>query len=112
MLDRRHKNLAVADLAGACVRGDDLDRLVGEVGCDGDLYPELGQEVHDIFGAPVDLGVPLLAAVALDLGDRHAVHTDRGEGLADLVELERFDDRDDEFHGWPFPRGYESGLTA
>src|SRR4051812_38746573 len=44
----------------------------------------------------------LLAPIALDLGHSHAVHADRGQGLAHLVELERFDDSDDEFHGGCF----------
>src|SRR5436309_3246642 len=41
----------------------------------------------------------LLAAIALDLGHRHAVHPDRGQRLAHLVELEGFYHGDDEFHG-------------
>jgi len=61
--------------------------------------PQLGQEVHDIFGAAIDFGVALLAAIALDLGHRHAVDADGRERLADFVQLERFDNRDDEFHG-------------
>src|ERR1700716_3776885 len=72
VVDRRHEDLAVADLPGAGARGNDPDRLVREVGRHGDLDPELRQEVHDIFGAAVDFGVTLLAAVALDLGYRHA----------------------------------------
>ena len=68
-------------------------------GRDRDFDPQFGQEVHDIFGAAIDLGVALLAAVALDLGHRHAVDADGGERLAHLVQLEGFDDRDDEFHG-------------
>ena len=44
-------------------------RVVGE-----DLDPHLGDEVHCVLGAPVHLGVPGLAAEALDLGDGHALH--------------------------------------
>jgi hypothetical protein len=29
------------------------------------------------------------------------VNADAGEGVAHLVELERFDDGDDQFHGFP-----------
>src|SRR5262249_42755336 len=93
-----HEDLAVADLAGARAAGDDLDRLVGEIGGDRDLDPQLWQEVHDVFRAAINLGVALLAAVALDLGDGHSVYADGGQRLADLVEFEGFDDRDDEFH--------------
>jgi hypothetical protein len=44
----------------------------------------------------------LLAAVTLDLGHGHAVDADGRQCLAHLVKLERFDDRDDEFHGQAF----------
>src|SRR5688572_30567730 len=73
MVDRRDKDLAVADLPRPRARGDDLDRLVGELGGDGDFDPQFGQKIHDIFGAAIDLGVALLAAVPLDLGHGHAV---------------------------------------
>src|SRR3954471_21755409 len=80
VIDRRHEDLAVADLPGAGARGDHPDRLVGEVGRDSDFDSELRQEVHDIFGAAVDFGMALLAAVTLDLGYRHAVNADRRQG--------------------------------
>src|SRR6476646_9167838 len=102
VIDRRHEDLAVADLPGAGARGNDSDRLVRKVGRDCDFDPELGQEVHDIFGAPIDLGMALLAAVTLDLGYRHAVNADRRQGLADLVQLEWFDDGNNELHGQAF----------
>src|SRR6476659_9686536 len=84
------------------MRGDDANRLFGNVGVDLYFDAQLGQEVHDIFGAAIDFGVALLAAVTLDLGDGHAVDADGSQGLAHLVKLERFDDRDDEFHGQAF----------
>src|ERR1700730_3960839 len=102
MVDRGHEDLAVADLPGARVRGDDGNRLVRKVRGDRDFDAQLGQKIHDIFGAAIDLGVALLAAIALDLGNRHAVHTDGRQRLADLVKLEGVDDRDDEFHGKAF----------
>src|SRR3982751_4705788 len=102
MIDRRDEYLAVADLAGARARRDDLDGFVGKVGPDGDFDPQLRQKVHDVFGAAVDLGVALLTAVALDLGYGHAVNADRGQRLAHLVQLERFDNRNHELHGSAF----------
>ena len=50
-------------------RGDRLDHAVGAVVRHHDLDLDLGQEVHGVFGAAIDLGVALLAAEALDLGD-------------------------------------------
>src|SRR6266403_309023 len=102
VVDRRHKNLAVTDLAGARARGDDVHRLVGKIRRDGDFDPELRQKIHDIFGATIDLGVALLAAVALDLGDGHAGDPDRGECLAHLVKFEGFDNGNNELHGQAF----------
>src|SRR5260370_1123338 len=99
---RRHKNLAVADLAGARARGDDVHRLLGKIRRDGDFDSEFRQKIHDIFGTAVDLGVALLAAVALDLGDGHAGDPDRGECLAHLVKFEWFDNGNNELHGQAF----------
>ena len=42
--------------------------------------------------------MPFLAAEAFDFGDRDALDANAGEGLAHLIELERFDDGRDEFH--------------
>jgi hypothetical protein len=55
----------------------------------------LGRKSIDVLGAAVQLGVALLAAEALDLGDGDALNADlevRLERLADVVELERLDD--------------------
>src|SRR3954465_14232864 len=81
MVDRRDEDLAVADLPGTRVRGDDLDRLLGDVGSDGDFDAQLGKEIHDVFGAAIDFGVTLLSTVALDLGYRHAVDADSRQRL-------------------------------
>src|SRR4029077_20693215 len=94
MIDRRDEDLAVADLPGARLRRDDLHRLVGDLGGHRDLDPQFGQEVHDIFGAAIDFGMALLTTIALDLGHGHAVDADLCQRLADLVQLEGFDDRD------------------
>src|SRR5262249_31526174 len=102
VIDLRDEDLAVADLTGARIRGDDLDRLVGEIGGHRDLNPQFWQEVHDIFRAAINLGVALLAAIAFDLGHRHAVDANGRQPLAHLVQFEGFDDRNDEFHGGPW----------
>src|ERR1700730_10696661 len=102
VIDRRHEYLAVTDVAGARARGDDFNRLVGEIGCDGDFDPQLRQKIHDIFGAAIDFSMALLAAVTLDLGYRHAVDADGGQRLAHLVKLEGFDNGNDELHGQAF----------
>jgi len=102
VIDRRHEDLAVADLACARAFGDDVDRPVREVGGDRDFDSELGQEIHDIFGTAINFGMALLAAVTLDLGDRHAVDPDRRQRLAHLVKFEGFDNGNNELHDRAF----------
>src|SRR4029079_2370713 len=100
-----NEDFSVADLAGlggVADRGD--DPLLKAV-LDPDLDLELGQEVHGVFGAAIDFGVALLAAEALDLGHGHAVDAERLQRVADLVELEGFDDGDHELHGGEPPVG-------
>ena len=58
----------------------------------------LGQEVDHIFGAAVELGMALLAAEALDLGDGDPADPDLVQRVLDVVELERLDDRLDLLH--------------
>ena len=62
------------------------------------LQLDLGHELDDVFGAPVELGMALLTAESLDLGNRHALDAELREGGSDLVQLERLDDCGDEFH--------------
>ena len=65
----RHEDLAVADLAGARGLHDRLDRALDQrVGHD-HLDLDLRQEVDDVLGAAIELGVALLAAETLDFGD-------------------------------------------
>ncbi len=85
-----------------------LDALVG----DGDFEPRLGHEVHDVFGAAINLGMALLPAVSLDLGDGHAVRAEPVERLAHVVELERFDDGGDDLHGLLFVPFEQRGVGA
>src|SRR6185503_17781798 len=52
-----------------------------------------------VFGAAIDLGVALLAAEALDLGDGQPSDPDLGERVAHVLQLERLDDGGDQLHG-------------
>src|SRR5262249_36739837 len=104
-VETEDEDLAVADLAGLGGRGDGFDGLVELVGRDRYLDLDLGQEAHGVFGAAVDFGVALLTPVSLDLGDGHPVHPDRGQSVADLIELERLDNGRNDFHGFQSPLG-------
>src|SRR5271165_3317166 len=97
-LDVGDPDLAVADLVRPGGLGhrvhDTGDRLV----LDDDLHLHLRGEGHLVLGSPVDLGVALLAAVALDLRHGHALGSDVLERLTDRVELERLDYCCDQLH--------------
>lgn len=71
-----------------------FDHVVAE----NDFHFHLGQEVHDIFGAAIELGMALLAAEALGLGDGDALEADLLECFLDLIQFEGLDDRLDLFH--------------
>src|SRR5690606_37688079 len=101
LFDVEDEDLPVADLSGARRGLDRLDGPLDELVGHGGLDLHFRQEIDDVFGAAVQLGVALLAAEALDLGDRDALDADRGQRFADLVELERLDDRGDQFHQLP-----------
>ena len=76
-----------------------LDDLFQLIGAHSRLDLNFRQEIHNIFGTPIELGMSFLAAESLDLGDGDPLHADGGKSLAYLVKLERFDDGSDEFHG-------------
>src|SRR5437868_14017272 len=97
------EDLAVADLAGLCSRGDGVDGFVDLVRGNSDLDLDLGQEAHGIFGAAIDFGMTLLSAISLDFRHRETVNANGGQGVPDFFELEWLDDRHNNFHG-SYPR--------
>jgi hypothetical protein len=68
------------------------------IGDHSDFDLQFRQEADGIFGAAIDLCVPLLPAIAFDFGDGQALDANAGESFAHLVELERLDDGHDDFH--------------
>src|SRR5688572_1891808 len=104
LLEAGDEDLAVTDLPGARRAFDGLDHALDDGVVDRRLDLDLRQEVDDVFGAPVELGVALLSAEALDFGHGDALHADGAEGFAYLVELEGLDDGSHHLHGRS-PRG-------
>ena len=82
----------VADAPGVRRAADRLDSLLDHLVLDDQFDLHLGQEVDDIFSAPVELGVALLPPEAPNLHDRHADDADLRERFLDVVQLERLDD--------------------
>src|SRR5690348_13251633 len=99
LLKIEHEDLAVADLAGVRRFLDRLDRLLEHLRLDCRLDLHLGQEIDDVLGAAIELGMAFLPAEALHFGHRDALHADRRERFAHFVELEWLDDCRHEFHG-------------
>src|ERR1017187_6656029 len=98
VLDGGNKNLAVADLSGLGRTENGLERVGQQRIPQHDFDFDLGQEIHRVFAAPVNLRMSFLPAKTLDLADGHAVNADAAQGVLDLVQFERLDDRFNFFH--------------
>src|SRR6476661_8592686 len=105
LVDCRDENLAVADAAGMGGRLDRLDGALDHPILHNHLDLYLGQKVDDVLGAAVKLGMSLLPAETLGLGDGDALDADLVQRLLHLVELEGLDDRLDLLHRNPFSCG-------
>src|SRR6185369_11080544 len=92
VVDGRDEDFSVADPTGPRRLDDRLDDRGGLGIVHQDLELHLGQELHAILGAAVELGVALLPAEAFGLGDRDAGHAHLVERVLYLVELEGLDD--------------------
>ena len=92
------EDLAVADLAGLGGFHDGGDGGIDEGVGDDDFDFDLGQEVHGVFAAAVDLGVAFLPPESFDFADGHSFHADVGEGVFYFFEFEGLDDGFDFFH--------------
>src|SRR3954471_6586172 len=60
VLDGRHPDLPVTDLTGGRRLDDDVHHVLRVVIRDNDVQPHLGNEVHRVLRAAVDLGVTAL----------------------------------------------------
>src|SRR5579885_648967 len=92
------KDLAVADLAGMGLEHDRFNRRLRHLILDDQVDLQLGQEVNDILGAPVHLGMALLSAEAFHLVYGETGYTDGLKLLLHGVQGEGFDNCFDLFH--------------
>src|SRR5579883_367453 len=99
LVDRADEDLAVADAAGMGGVLDRLDRALHQRVLHHHLDLHLGQEIDDVFGPAIELGMAFLPAEAFGLGHGDALNADLVERLLHLVELEGLDDRFDLLHG-------------
>ena len=75
-----------------------FDDMLHLVVVHGGFNLDLGQKIHHVLGAPVQLGVAFLAAKTLDLRHGDTAYADVRERLAHLVQLEGFDDGGHDAH--------------
>src|ERR1700687_387567 len=87
------ENLPISNLAGSRRECQGPDHFVSPSGRYHQLDLYLGQQVEVVFLSAIDLFVALLASVAANFADCHAVDTDALQCLFDLVEFEGLDDR-------------------
>src|ERR1019366_5116414 len=97
-IDLGDEYLAVTDLAGLGGLEHRFHHLVDQLGAHGDLDPRLRHEINDVFGPAVEFRVAALPTEALDLGHGHARYADLRQCGTDIIELEGFDDRGNQFH--------------
>ena len=93
-----YKDFAIANLAG----GGSLDKCLDD-GFDTFVFNRnfqayFRQEIDNVFGAPLKLGVAFLATEAFYFRYCDALHPDRGQRFTYIVQFERLDDRCNHFH--------------
>src|SRR5215472_12640300 len=101
LLEVEDEDLAVADFARVGGLLDRLDHSIEQIALDGRFDLDLRQEIDDVLGAPIQLGMSFLTPESLDLRDSDPLHADRGERLSNLVQLERLDDGGNQSHFSP-----------
>src|SRR6516165_601972 len=101
LIDRRDKDLAVADPAGMRSLLDRLDRALDQRLLHHDLDLHLRQKIDNVLGPAIELGVSLLPSETLGLGDSDSLDADFVKRLLHLVQLEGFDNRLDFLHRIP-----------
>src|SRR5690606_34050593 len=97
-LDSKDEHLAVADLTGAGRLDDGVDGFGDAFVGNNHFDLDLGRQIHFVLLPAVDLLVALLAAVTAHVVAGHAIDPDAFEGVADVVELVRLDDRFNALH--------------
>src|SRR5262249_2714204 len=94
------EDFPITDLSGLRGASDGPYDFVDLLGVYCHFNLDLRQEAHRILGTTVDFRVPFLTPVSFDLSNGQSLHADGGQSVTDLVELERFDNSHDDFHGF------------
>jgi hypothetical protein len=78
LIDRRHENLPVTDLAGSGASNDGVKNVL-DLGFVGHDCEQFGMKVDLVFATPVKLGVPFMPPETDDFGKRETFDTDVGK---------------------------------
>ena len=108
ILHREDKDLPVADFpggSGSSPLDDGVDRRLEELLVDGDHQLHLADQVDRELVAPIGLGVPSLAAEALDVHHRQAEDLHVGQGRLDRLQTVGLNNSNDQLHGGFSPSG-------
>jgi tRNA-(ms[2]io[6]A)-hydroxylase len=93
-----NKNLAVTHFTGSRSTNDRLDGSLGKLITHGYLDFRFRQEVDNVLGAAIQLGMPALAAKAFDFCHGHAVNADFAQSIAHIVKPKWFYDCCNQLH--------------
>src|SRR5690606_38099323 len=74
LIEGADEDLAVTNLAGVCGLADGIHHLLHHGIVERQLNLHLGQKVHHVFGAAIQLRVTLLSAKAFYFRDCHTLH--------------------------------------
>src|SRR5216683_4275238 len=97
----RNEDLAVANLTRARRFNDGFYYSINLFVIHRQFKFHFWQEVDDVFRSTIELSVAFLPAKAFDLCHGNALYPHIGQGGADIVKFEWFDDGDDHFHAGP-----------
>ena len=94
----QHEDLPIADLP--CFRGADNRRhgFFRDVVTQHDLDFDLGEKIHGILAASIDLGVAFLTSETFHLCDRHSFDPQFRKGVLHFFQLKRLDNGFDFLH--------------
>ncbi len=94
----RNEYFAITDFSGVGTFNDGF----GHGGCvfivDDDFQFHLGEKIHGVFTATVNLGMAFLAAESFDFRNGHSLNADFGESFLHFFKFEGFNNGFDFFH--------------
>src|SRR5690348_13021019 len=85
--DVKEEHLAIANSAASCAFHHRFNGGFSNPIREHCLQLDFGNEINRVFVSPVDLSMSLLASVATDFADRHALNADLVQCLTNGVQL-------------------------